>query len=446
MSHDNNVSRGIMARSQTKKEKGKELNRRLEIIKSMMSSFVVGTVAIVAAVIFIPASPKAEIIKTKALTDTITYQVNVTDEDSALDLSTLVVAIENQFEYYETPIGLGEHSGYFDQLTPDTKYWLNVYGSKGFGLEKLDSVIIRTRAEVGGMILSVAPIPSDFDVSYMVDVLISDPDQLYQSVTLYYGYSLEWEPDLPIQYQSVDIVYNRSQIELTQIYTSEAFHIYLEANTQNGPIILDDIWVTPPFELYSLMYIDRINDDAIYVVIYDDMNETIDTSYQLDVYIGEFLIKSVDVVMSETFYNENVVEIKGLSPGHTYRIEGVATYQNPLTLREEQIIIMNETITTLEPYDIDYQITRNGSYLEVTITARDPNHYFQIPVYVLYEITDDQPIWIESMSYDFTPSGDQKTVSFQINIPPDGTYRVVISIENQLDSTIRHIVYDDIIE
>lgn len=435
-----------MRRKPTRREKNETLNRRFEIIKNLMSSFVVGTAAIVAAVVFIPKSPQAEIIKTKALIDTITYQVEVTDEDNALDLSTLVVVLENQFEYYETSINLGESSGYFDSLQPNTEYWLNIYGSKGFGQERLDSKMIRTRDSVGATILSVDVIQHDIDTSYMVDVLVSDPDQIYQTVTLYYGYVLEWEPDQPIQYTPIDIVSSHEQIELMNIFTEEPFHIYIEGTTVDGSLILDDIWITPPFELYSAMYVDRINDDAIYFNLYSDMREGLDPTYQINAYRGEILIRSIDVDIGENDNHDITTGLTGLSPGKSYVIEGVATFTNPLTKRRERVVIYQEDITTLEQYDINYDISPMDDYLEVTITVTDPNHYFQIPSYDLYEIIDGQEVWISSEDFEFIPIGHDKTVTFMVYPPFDTHYRLVISIANQIDFTMRHVIYDEINE
>ncbi len=435
-----------MAQKRTRKEKGEEINRRFEIIKNLMSSFVVGTAAIVAAVVFIPASPKAEIIKIESTIDLVAYQVTVTDEDNALDLSTLVVTLENQFEYYETPISLGENSGYFEQLEANTEYWLNIYGSKGFGQERLDSRMVRTRASVGGMILNVDKVQLDFETSYVVDVSINDPDQIYQSVTLYYGYAVEWEPDLPIQYSAVSVSSNREEIELFDIYTTEPFHIYLEGMTADGAELLDDIWVTPPFELYSSMYVERMNDDAVYFSIYGDMQPELEIAYQLNAYIGNILIKSVDVDIGENDYHDIVTGITGLSSGKTYRIEGIATYKNPITLRRESSVIYEEEITTLEDYNISYSVTPYDDYLEITITLRDPNHYFQVPSYEIYEIIDGQEMWLNSESSDFILNGDEKTVTFNVYIPVDTSYRLSIEVQNQTDFTIRHVIYDEIIE
>lgn len=231
-----------------------------------MSTFAMTTVAVVAAVTLIPASPKAEVIKAVALSEEIVYQVNVTDEDNALDLSTLFVVLENQLEFYEQSIGLGENSGYFDSLKFNTEYRLSVYGSKGFGQERLDTLVITTGDKVGGTILSVTPEVFDFSTNYIVDVSINDPNLKYTSVTLYYGY--RWEHDSELQYSSIDITSSRMEIELSDIFTSEPFHIYIEGTTLEGTEVLDEIWVTPAFELYASLYLNYINSKEFGFFIY----------------------------------------------------------------------------------------------------------------------------------------------------------------------------------
>ena len=95
-------------RGKSRRKKNEERKRRFDAIKDLMSTFSMATVAVVAAVVLIPASPKAEIIKSVALSEQIVYQVNVTDEDNALDVATLFVVLENQLEYYEKNVMVWE--------------------------------------------------------------------------------------------------------------------------------------------------------------------------------------------------------------------------------------------------------------------------------------------------------------------------------------------------
>lgn len=429
-----------MARRQkvTRKEKGKEINRRFEMFKSLMSSFVVGTVAVVAVAIFVPTSPKAEIIDAKAMIDTITYQVSITDEDNALDLSSLVVTLENQFEYYEDAISLGENSGYFDGLEPNTDYWLEVYGSKGFGLERLDVIKLTTRDKEGAFILGVDMLEADFDTTYMVDVSVYDPEGVFDSINLYYGYA--WEHGVDFAYSQIPITLDREQVELFDVFTSIPFHIYLEGTKNGETEWLDEIWVTPPYRINSEMFVDYISDDAVGFTLYGSSGD-IDIGYAVNVYKGNILLQRVDVNVGENMH-ETVAVISGLLPHTVYRFEGVATYINPQTLREESTIIYNEELTTLEDYQVSYDMVTYDGYIEVVINVVDPNDYFQVSYVELYELTDDFPVYLSGETYMLTPDGDHQTVTFTVTIPNDIYYHLVIGIRDEFNYMICHIIYD----
>ncbi len=431
-----------MALKLSRAEKNKEINRRFEIFKSLMSSFVIGTAAIIIAVVFVPTSPKAEIIKANALIDTVTYQVSVTDKANALDLTTLVVSLENQIEHYEHEISLGESSGYFDSLTPNTDYWLNVYGSKGYGQERLDSIKLTTRDKTGAFILGVDEQQVEWETTYTIDVLVNDPDNLYNSINLYYGY--RWEPETDLMYTAIPITTTRQQIEIFDIYTSLPFHVYIAGMLDGDTVILDEQWVTPSFQLYDEMFLNYIGDDTIGLMMYGGMTD-IDIAYHVNVYRGSVLLKRIEVDIGTSMHG-STFPISGLLPNTTYRLEGVATYTNPQTLRNESQIIYDEEVTTLADYQISYQIVSYEAYLEATITIVDPNHYFQLASYELIDVTGEMPIYIMSETFSFTANGHSQSTTFIIMIPTDITYQVIIDVRSETNYMIRHIIYDEISE
>ncbi len=423
--------------SKSSRKKNEETKRRFEAIKDLMSTFAMSTVAVVAAVTLIPASPKAEITKVVALNEEIVYQVNITDEDNALDLETLFVVLENQLEFYEQPISLGENSGYFDSLEYDTEYRLSVYGNKGFGQERLDTMIITTKEKVGGTILSVTPDGDDFSASYFVDISIHDPDLKYSSIDLYYGYS--WEPDTDLVYSSIPITSSRMITELSGIHTSYPIHIYLEGTTTEGTELLDEIWVTPPFNLYASLYMNYINSEAIGFYLYSDMNiENI--SYEMNIYSNDLLIRTDQIVLDISEFESREFVIDELTPNTTYTFECVATYTNPQTLRQEQKIIYEEEITTLDIYTYSYVVETFNDYLEVTITVIDPNHYFQNVYYESYDTSGEHDVYIIGETNLFVNNGEDKSVTFTILIPTASSYRITIGMRNQLDSSIKQII------
>lgn len=419
------------------KKKKEDTKRRYEAIKDLMSTFAMATVAVVAAVTLIPASPKAEIIKAVALSEEIIYQVNITDEDNSLELSTVFVVLENQLEYYEQSATLGENSGYFDSLSSDTQYRLSVYGSKGFGQERLDTLMITTGERVGGAILSVTQENIDYSSSYFVSVSINDPDLKYSSISLYYGYT--WEQGTELQYSSIMVTSPSMNIELSDIYTSEPIHIYLEGTTLEGTELLDEIWVTPPFELYTSLYTNYINSKEIGFYIYNDMTVE-NVSYKMNIYKNDLLIRTDQIEIKEGEFEGSEFAIDGLSPNTTYAFECIATFKNPQTLRTEQVIIYQEELTTLDVYTYSYSIETFDDYMEVTIIVTDPSHYFQNVYYESYDTSGDYGQYLFSETMPFINNGNDKSATFTISIPTSSAYRIEISIRNQTDYLIKQII------
>jgi len=429
------------AHNKTRRKKQEETKRRFDAIKDLMSTFAMSTVAVVAVVTLIPSSPKAEITRAISLTNEIVYQVNVTDEDNALDLETLVVVLENQLEYYEKPIQLGEQSGYFDSLENNTEYRLSVYGSKGFGQERLDTVIVSTKEQEGGTILSVTPQNVQFESSYLVDVSVVDPDSKYTSIDLYYGFS--WEPGAPLQYSSVSITQARDTIELWDIPSSYEFHVYLEGTTVDGTETLDEIWVTPPYHFQASVYMDYMNQHEIGFYVYSDThigeNQSTDVSYKMHIYRNEILLETKQITMSDDHYEGGAFVIDGLSPNTTYEFECVAIYKNPQTLRTEEAVVYFEEITTLSSYNYSYTSEIVGEFIEFTITLIDSNNYFDIAYYEIYDISDNQSVYIDSQAVTIIDTGTEKIVTLSILTPSVTAYEIEIGMRDT-NYTINQII------
>ena len=274
--------------------------------------------------------------------ETIAGEVRVIGEMDEYGL--LHIFNENQLEHYEQPLSLGESSGYFANLNYDTEYRLSVYGSKGFGQERLDTLFITTMEKVGGTILSVTPDTPDFSTIYTVDVSIYDPDFKYTSVVLYYGYS--WEPDVELQYSSVEVISPIESIELPDIQTSYPFHIYLEGTTIDGTELLDEIWVTPPFDFYASLQMQYYGKDKIGFFLYND--STVQTgSYKMNIYQNGILFRTDAISVEEGDFHGSEFVIDRLSPNTTYTLECIATYKDPQTLRQEQKIIYEEVFLSI---------------------------------------------------------------------------------------------------
>lgn len=427
----------------------KNNKKRLEILKSWMSSFVVTVAIVVVAVVYIPRSPKAEIISTQAFEQEIVYQVEVTDEDHALDLNTLKVVLSSALETYEVPITLGLNVGLFEGLTPNTYYEMKVYGSKGFGLENLASQSIRTSESPGGAIIGYTSVSStQFDIDYLVDVLISDPESIYSSYVLYYGYA--YSPDEEIIYTMEPITQMRSSILISGISAFNArVSLLLKGVTSTSEeVTLDEVTYYVPFKLESSVYIDRIDMNDIIYFLYPDSSSNTNVIYTFDVYHGIQKVKTIEVTPSQTLthYGSEEVLLSGLKTKTLYRIEVTASYINPYTLRSESVIIHEEEATTLPTFTATIDITEFETYYEVEIFVTDPNHLFQIPYYTLFELSGDQTIYLNGEDFGFTPEAVGKRSIFTINKPLQVDYQLIIGIRNTQNYTIRHILYDEKIQ
>lgn len=418
----------------------KRLNKtKYEIVKTWLSSFVVTVVAVITVVVFVPKSPEATFIKVMALEDVITYQVKVTDEDQALDLDSLKVVLENQMDYFEVDIDLGETSGYFEGLSQDTEYRLSIYGSKGYGQERLDTRVVRTKSRTGGFILGYEQVGDSEEPSYEVEVYLNDPDMIYSEVKLYYGYGYEDQ----FFYESVPITLSREKIVLDYLFSTT--HVYLEAVTDEGTIVLDEMWITPKYVLMSSFQLEYIDRYEAGITLFNSSGQSVEVSYQVDVYEGETKRKSIIIKSSDFESYSKTVNIDDLKELTDYRIVVQATYINPDTAREEIIVLGEQDIKTLGEYSVEYEIIDHQTYLEVNITVIDPSHYFQVPYFEVYDLQGEYPMWIAGESFDFTPDINSKSVSFTIDLPGINHYQIEIGIRNENNYMIRHIIYDDII-
>lgn len=422
-------------RKKTRKEKNTELKRRYDLIKNMMSTLTMATVTFVAAIVLIPVSAKAEIIRLESTNTQVIYQVQVTDIEESLDVSTLFVVLENQLEYYEQHISLGEYSGYFDDLNEDTSYTLSIYGNKGFGLERLTSSSVKTNPIEGGVILQVTPVIYDYFVSYKIMYEIADQNNVYQDYVLRYEYTSHHEEEI----YSTDILLNEvsGEIELDEIYTEDVFQIYLIGINGTEEEIFDQVEVTPPFSLHSSLYVTSIHQNEIGFQMYFD-ERYLNQTYKVNVYQDDLMIQTLSLLSKAEFDEYSSIFIDELSEGVVYRIECVTELMNPQTLRIEEFVIFDEEIETLKHYDYIYNIDQYEEFIIFEIELNDPEGYFD---YIYYEVYDGDT-YIESNQMVFMMNENIKTGFFEIFLPVGTSYDIYIEMRSNNDYRITHIIYD----
>ena len=85
----------------------------MEVFKGLLQSFTMTAVVVVAAVVFIPKSPKASFDEVKAFSHEVVYSVNVTDSDMVVKEDELTLVLESQTEKYLETIPIGKSFGSF---------------------------------------------------------------------------------------------------------------------------------------------------------------------------------------------------------------------------------------------------------------------------------------------------------------------------------------------
>lgn len=430
-----------------RQKKYKKNRTRLQVFKNLMSSFAMTVGVVVVIVMQIPKSPVADIINVNVFENLVAFEVSVTDEDHALDLSSLKVVLENQFDTYSVPIALGQSSGVFEDLDSNTTYHLQVYGSKGYGDERLASTYVKTKPNDDAVILSYDILEVfEYSLSYDVRVWIGDISQ-YESISLYYGVGFMSEE--PQFYESFPITSQDQSFILEDIenYHSTVY-LYIEGiKTGEDPVILDEVHYDVPFTLSSSFYLQSIDKDRVDFILYGDHYITDNIEYHAKLYRNHNLIETKKINMESSGFEQNVeFSFDRLRILTDYEVEVVATYINPQTLREETISLDVISFTTLGDYELTYEITEEIDYIDVYIELYDPNHYFQVPYFSIYEPSDFHNILYMNQTFSFTPDGNIKYVHFQIDYPSLETYILEIGIYNQTNFLIHHIIYDELIK
>ena len=83
--------------------------------------------------------------------------------------------------------------------------------------------------------------------------------------------------------------------------------------------------------------------------------------------------------------------------------------------------------------------------MNVYLYLNDPNHYFQVPYAIIYEIVDGQVFYFSEITFEFTPTHDGKEVTFEVIYPNLDQYEIVIGVRNQMDYKINHIIFEEIL-
>ena len=282
---------------------------KFELIKSLFQAFSVTVVAVVAVVVFIPRSPKANFDDIKVFSHEIIYQVSVTDEDNAIEGNPIKIILENQFGREEQVISLGQNLGSFTSLSPLTEYKLKVVYDKGFGEETLAIETITTNTDL---------IAAITNFTEFIDPFVQEPYISFYDVGITYGitdgYS-DWQLRYATIYpESQDIFYSvyqllnqetEAQVEFYNS-TGATYHLILEAMFEGQMTVIDEVTIKAPFSIGGIMYLSYYNDTEVAFDIYDAYHHesVAEVNYVIELYQGSKLVTTVSYIPKETSTSE----------------------------------------------------------------------------------------------------------------------------------------------
>jgi len=421
---------------------------RIQMLRSWMTSFAVTVTAAVLVVITIPKSPIATIEQVQAFENVISYQVSVTDEEQALNPGSLKIVLENQMEYYEQSLDLGNSVGSFNNLSPRTQYKMKIIGNKGFGIENLDLINISTKPLTGGTISGYRFIETQdiYFVNYEIDVLVFDPNQIYEQVNLYYAFIYEEQQQQPPDYLMIEITESASTVMIEDVPNyNTTIHIYLEATQMNQEIVrLDELYLHTPFTLESSLYLDQITDQMIGLTLYQSYTTINDLEYQIVIQSNGKIIQTQTIAQQEpdSMHSGIWIEVKKLKPETDYTLDFSATYTNPYTLVKERIELDTIEWRTLGSFTYTYTVEEQINGYQIDVKLTDPNHNFQLVYYSVYEENEFGEFMVYWGSAGFTPQGDSKTSSIMIENTWNKPYRIEIGFRNQNNMTYYFSFYE----
>jgi hypothetical protein len=408
----------------------------MEVFKGLFQSFTMTAIVVVAAVVIIPKSPKASFDEVKAFSHEVIYSLNVTDSDNVVKEDELTVILESQTERFESAVPIGSSFGSFTGLKENTKYNLKVVYNKGFGDEVLAKEIVTTDSDLIGAITNVDLSLDSLDYLNIYEVGISyGLSEGYSDFTLKYASIYEDYPD-QIFYDVLSLSGTNETVEI-EFYDSSAtkYHLVLEAIYEGNTVIVDEVYISPPFKFFASFFISYYNDKEAAFGVYLEGQLSDGIELYLDVYRDSNKVNEIKYVPSgeELHLSHDHLIVKGLSPETEYSFILRASYINPDTLREETLEFDAIVITTLPKLDISFEVVEYDSYYEVFVTSK--NMELDKVSYEIYYYDEVNQYWyyLES-NYNILESVDEEyQTSFIVNKQNFEEYYIEIVIENSLD-------------
>jgi len=402
---------------------------KYELIKSLLQAFTITVVSVVVVIAFIPKSPLASFDQVKAFSHEVIYQVQISDEDNVVQDDILKIVLENQFHKYEQNITIGQNFGSFKDLEKNTQYQLKVVYDKGFGEEVLAKTLVTTTNDLVAAISDINLIElQEYLVTYELNLIYGDLTG-YQNLQIRYG--TDFGGEYPISYNSISLLsYPASMTIEFQGYSASEFVIILEGTFEGNQVIIDEYRIKKPFKVSAFMYLEFYNDREVAFGLFGDVDHEHEIRYLMEVYQNNTLVRTIEYDLHEESYHshDSYYIIDKLKPETEYHFVFKAKYQNPESLRMEELIIGEETITTLSALVYEIDVIENEFNYQVTITVNQ--ELFDIAYYDYYYLETDYYYYYKGDSYYFVEEQGVYTVTFIIDKETFADFYINIALES----------------
>ncbi len=413
-----------MSRIRKFQEKLKQ-RTRYQLLKSLFSSFSVTVIALVAVIVVIPRSPKVSFENIKAFSDEIVYQVKITDEDSVVKNEDLTIILENQFEKRVNTLRLGDNLGSFTNLEKATEYVIKVVYDKGFGEEVLSKVRVYTKDDFVAGISNYQMTEFDYYSTAAVTIKYGDTSP-YTDFKLryefYYGENLA---------SSNNIFLNEMQTEVEIPYVYYYFEtcvLTLSAVYEGQEVIVDSVNLVLPYVLQASLYLAYHDDVSASFYIYLDSYLKEEVDYWLEVYMNDYLFRTIKVSKSNDDFHSELFVVDGLKPNQAYSFVLNASYQDPLTLNKKSAVLAIEEIVTLKSFDYEIRIVEELDILYVDI--RLDGLVLDLAFYKIFNIEDGHYYYLYGEEFNLIEEEGYYVISFQVEKPNQQEYTIEIGLKD----------------
>jgi hypothetical protein len=432
--------------------------RKKQSLLKTLSSFTVTTV--VAAVAFLLPVDATATLSAQAVGNAIYYDVNVTDPETAIVDGTLYIVAKGKIDEQSQDLAMGQSTGVFLNLSPDSDYEISVHANQGFGDKTLVTQIVHSDAGIGGLITDTLLLterdPSQHftPLSYQVDFFINDPNVEIVSLRLRYAVLLPYEMQespLPPADSYTELVVDKTTLSVVvpeiPDMNATVFLIFEADLLSGGTVVLDQKVFRTPVKLECSLYQSAAGATFIEATFYGDFSIIPSVVYTINLYSGVELIqtetisKSIEPVHEEmrTFRWEN------LNPSNVYRAELIAEYQDPETGSIARSTLIQMDLRTSASYSAIVQFTEHTEDYDVSIQLNDPNGIVQNIQYTIYTISPEgYRLYLDSgviLMQSSIPGVYQG--STVLNKPVSGSYEITIAGDISLTET--EMIYGSIL-